>query len=134
MGCFALSQMDRNGNSLWNRNYRSLNEAFNETGISMGALKNARDRMNDFIIRRRDGVPFQAYWSNIHENCFQARKENIREAKRLEELEKERKEKEKISKMTVEELKEYKKKKEEERIKRDIESNKKFDRLFGPKR
>ena len=60
MGYFPLSQMDKKGNSLWNRNYRSLNEASNDTGISMGALKNAKDRMNDFIIRRRDGVPFQA--------------------------------------------------------------------------
>ena len=38
-----------------------------------------------------------------------------------------------MSKMTADELKEYKEKKKEESIKREIESNKKFDRLFGPK-
>ena len=44
-------------------------------------------------------------------DCFQARKENIREAERQKRLEEERKEKEKISKMTEEELKKYKGKK-----------------------
>ena len=44
-------------------------------------------------------------------DCFQAKKENEREAERQERLEKERKEKEMISKMTAEELKEYRKRK-----------------------
>ena len=59
----------------------------------MGALKNARDKMNDFVIRRKDKVPFQIYWANIHKDCFQAKKENEREAERQERLEEERKEK-----------------------------------------
>ena len=134
MDYFALAQMDKKGNSLWHRNYRNLTEASKDTGISMGALKNARDKMNDFIIRRRDGVPFQAYWANSHKICFQINKENMRKDERLKRLEEERKEKEKISKMTEDELKKYKKKKEEEYTKREIESNKKFDRLFGPKK
>ena len=37
-----------------------------------------------------------------------------------------------VSKMTAEELKEYRKKEKEKSIKRE-KSNKKFDRLFGPK-
>ena len=133
MDYFALSQMDKKGKSVSNKIYKSLNEASKDTGISMGALKNARDKMNDFVIRREDKVPFQIYWANIHMDCFQAKKENEREAERQERLEEERKEKEMISKMTAEELKEYRKKEKEESIKREIESNKKFDRLFGPK-
>ena len=133
MNYFALSQMDKKGKSVSNKNYKTLNEASKDTGISMGALKNARDKMNDFAIRRKDKVPFQIYWANIHINCFQAKKENRREAERQELLEEERKEREKISKMTDEELKEYKEKKKEESIRREIESNKKFDKWFGPK-
>ena len=66
-------------------------------------------------------------------DCFQARKENIREAERQKRLEEEQKEKGKISKMTEEELKKYKEKEKEESIRGEIESNKKFDRWFGPK-
>ena len=54
MDYFALSQMDKKGKSVSNKNYTSLNEASKDTGISMGALKNARDKMNDFVIRRKD--------------------------------------------------------------------------------
>ena len=75
MNYFALSQMDKKGKSVSNKNYKTLNEASKDTGISMGALKNARDKMNDFTIRRKDKVPFQIYWANIHMNCFQAKKE-----------------------------------------------------------
>ena len=132
MNYFALSEMNKKGEALSNKNYKSLNEASNDTGISMGALKNTRDKINDFVIRRKDGVPFQIYWSNIRMDCFQARKENKREAERQERLERERKEKEKITKMTEEELKKYKEKEREESIRREIKSNKMFDRLFGP--
>ena len=65
MKYFALSEMNKKGEALSHKNYKSLNDASNDTGISMGALKNARDKMNDFVIRRKDGVPFQIYWSNI---------------------------------------------------------------------
>ena len=99
--------MNKKGEALSHKNYKSLNEASSDTGISMGPLKNARDKMNDFVVRRKDGVPFQIYWSNIHMDCYQARKENIREAERQKILEEERKEKEKISKMTEEELKKF---------------------------
>ena len=76
--------MDKKGKSVSNKNYKSLNEASKDTGISMGALKNARDKMNDFVIRRKDKVPFQIYWAKIHMDCFQAKKENRREAERQE--------------------------------------------------
>ena len=98
MNYFALSEMNKKGEALSHKNYKSSNEASNDTGISMGALKNARDKMNDFVIRRKDGVPFQIFWSNIHMDCFQARKENIREAERREKLEEERKEKKRSAK------------------------------------
>ena len=85
----------------------------------MGVLKNARDKMNDFVITRKYKIPFQIYWANIHKSCFQARKENGREAERQKRLEEGRKEKEGISKMTAEELKEYRKKEKEEGIRRE---------------
>ena len=98
MNYFALSQMDKKGKSVSNKNYKTLNEASKDTGISMGTLKNARDKMNDFVIRRKDNVPFQIYWANIHMDCFQAKKENRREAERQERLEEEQKERKRSAK------------------------------------
>ena len=48
MNYFALSEMNKKEEALSHKNYKSLNEASSDTGISMGALKNARDKMNDF--------------------------------------------------------------------------------------
>ena len=49
-------------------------------------------------------MPFKVLWSTILKTCFNAKKDKERAAER------------------------------EESIRREIESNKKFDRLFGPKK
>ena len=98
MNYFAFSEMNKKGEALSHKNYKSLNEASSDTGISMGVLKNARDKMNDFVIRRKDGVPFQIYWSKIHMDCFQARKENIMEAKDRKDWKKNEKKKKRLAK------------------------------------
>ena len=59
--------------------------------------------MNTVIVRREDKMPFKVLWLTIHKICFNAKKDRERAAER------------------------------EESIRRDIESNKKFDRFFGPK-
>ena len=85
------------------------------------------------IVRRRDEAPFEIGWSNIHPNCFEARKEDRRIAEREERLEKERERKQMMSEMTEEELVEFKRAEEEERNRRDITFGKRLDRWFGSK-
>ena len=84
-------------------------------------------------MRRRDKAPFEIGWSNIHPNCFEARKEDRRIAEIEERLEKEREGKRMMSEMTEEELVEFKRAEEEESNRRDIEFGKRFDRWFGSK-
>ena len=127
-----MTKMNKKGEDLSSSTYESLYRASQESEVSLGALRNARDKMNDFVIRR-DKVPFKLLWQNIHKDCFVARKENEKLAERERELERERKEKEKLKKMNVEELADYRKKKQEEENKRDLEAKKKFDRFFGSK-
>ena len=112
--------------------YNSSYEASKDTGISLNALWNAREKGNTLIVRRRDKVPFEIGWSNIHPNCFEDRKEDRRIAEREERLEKERERKRMMSEMTEEELVEFKRAEEEERNRRDIAFGKRLtDCLVG---
>ena len=97
----------------------------------MNALWNAREKGNTLIIRRRDKVPFEIGWSNIHPNCFAAKKEDRRIAESEERLKKERERKRMMSEMTEEELVEFKRAEEEERNRRDITFEKFFNRVFS---
>ena len=45
------------------------------TGLSVSSLKNAADKGNVLITRRRDKQRFILSWQKIHEKCFQIRKE-----------------------------------------------------------
>ena len=78
------------GTMLEVKSYNSLYEASKVTGISLNTLWNAREKGNTLIVRRRDKAPFEIGWSNIHPNCFEARKEDRRIAEREEKLEEER--------------------------------------------
>ena len=60
----------------------SLYEASKETGLSLGALRNARDTGNTLLTRRRDKKKFRVYWGASNDACFQARKEKRREGER----------------------------------------------------
>ena len=128
-----MKMMDKAGDAIGTRSYESLYKASQDTGISLGALRNARDKGNTVVVRRSDKVPFGILWSDIHKRCFEKRKEDRRLAEREKELKEEAKRKEMLSKMTPGELVEFKRKEKEERNKRDIEVSKRFNRIFGPK-
>ena len=91
---------------------------------------NAREKGNTLIVRRKDKVPFEIDWSDIHPNCFEARKEDKRRAEREEELESERERRRMMSEMTEGELVEFKRAKEEERNRRDIFKFRGFTKAF----
>ena len=93
-------------------------------------MRNAREKGNTLIVRRKDKVPFEIDWSDIHPNCFEARKEDRRIAEREEELKQEEERRRMMSEMTEKELAEFKRAEEEERNRRDIEFEKRFERLF----
>ena len=52
------------------------------TGLSVSSLKNAADKGNAIITRRRDKQRFILSWQSIHERCFQIRKEERRRKSR----------------------------------------------------
>ena len=79
---FTMEELDSSGDSIDLRTYKSLYEASRNTGISLNAFRNARDEGNTVIVRRRDKTPFRISWSNIHPNCFEAKKEIERSEKR----------------------------------------------------
>ena len=62
--------------------FDSMYKASKATGISW----NAREKGNTLIIRRKDKVPFDITWSNIHPNCFEAGKEERRLKEREQEI------------------------------------------------
>ena len=105
------------------KSYNSLHEASKDTGISLNALWNAREKGNK--------VPFEIGWSNIHPSCFEAKKERRRLEERERRIEEELERKRMLSKMTEEELAEFERVEEEERNRRDIEFEKRFERLLG---
>ena len=106
-----MKMIDKAGDAIGTRSYESLYKASQDTGISLGALRNARDKGNTVVVRRSDKVPFRILWSDIHKRCFEKRKEDRRLAEREKELKEEAKRKEMLSKMTPGELVEFKRKK-----------------------
>ena len=53
----------------------SIYEGNKLTGLSVSSLKNAANKGNVLITRRRDKQIFILSWQSIHERCFQIRKE-----------------------------------------------------------
>ena len=53
----------------------SIYEGNKLTGLSVSSLKNAANKGNVLITRRRDIQRFILSWQSIHERCFQIRKE-----------------------------------------------------------
>ena len=128
---FIMEELDSSGNSIDLKTYKSLYEASQNTGISLNAFRNARDKGNTVIVRRTDKTPFRISWSNIHPNCFEAKKEIERSEERERERLEEARRREALSKMNKEELVEFKRKEEEERNKKDIAFEKLFNRVFS---
>ena len=74
--------MDKDGDAIGTKSYESLYRASQDTGISLNAFRNARDKGNTVIVRRSDKIPFRIPWTDIHPNCFEARKEDRRLSER----------------------------------------------------
>ena len=62
---FIMEELDSSGDSIDLRTYKSLYEAFQDTKNSLGAFRNARDKGNTLIVRRKDKVPFRISFIQI---------------------------------------------------------------------
>ena len=83
---FSIRELNDKGKEASTISPSSLYEASKETGLSLGALRNARDTGNTLLTRRRDKKKFRVYWGASHDACFQARKEKRREEEREKDL------------------------------------------------
>ena len=80
---FGISKLsEKTGYPIEDHEVNSIYEANKITGLSVASLKNAADKGNAIITRRKDKQRFILYWQSIHERCFQIRKEERRLAKR----------------------------------------------------
>ena len=83
---FSIEELNDKGKEASTISPSSLYEASKETGLSLGALRNARDTGNTLLTRRRNKKKFRVYWGASHDACFQARKEKRREEEREKDL------------------------------------------------
>ena len=80
---FGISKLsEKTGYPIEDHEVNSVYEAHKITGLSPSYLKNAADKGNAIITRRKDKQRFILYWQSIHKRCFQIRKEERRLAKR----------------------------------------------------
>ena len=76
---FGISKLsEQTGYLIEDHEVNSIYEAHKITGLSASSLKNAADKGNAIITRRRDKQRFILSWQSIHERCFQIRKEEGR--------------------------------------------------------
>ena len=76
---FSTSKLsEKTGYPIEDHEVNSIYEANKLTGLSVSSLKNAADKGNAIITRRKDKQRFILYWQSIHERCFQIRKEERR--------------------------------------------------------
>ena len=79
---FGISKLsEKTGYPIEDHEVNSIYEANKITRLSVSSLKNAADKGNAIITRRKDKQLFILYWQSIHERCFQIRKEERRLAK-----------------------------------------------------
>ena len=73
---FGISKLsEKTGYSIEDHEVNSIYEAHKITGLSASSLKNAADKGNAIITRRKDKHRFILCWQSIHKRCFQIRKE-----------------------------------------------------------
>ena len=72
-GMYKLSE--KTGHLIEEHEVNSIYEGNKITGLSVSSLKNAADKGNAIITRRKDEQRFILCWQSIHERCFQIRKE-----------------------------------------------------------
>ena len=80
---FCISKLsEKTGYPIEDHEVNSIYEGKKITRLSVSSLKNAADKGNAIITRRKDKQRFILYWQSIQERCFQIRKEERRLAKR----------------------------------------------------
>ena len=73
---FGISKLsEKTGYPIEEHEVNSIYEGNKITGLSVSSLKNAADKGNAIITRRKDKQRFILCWQSIHERCFQIRKE-----------------------------------------------------------
>ena len=73
---FSISKLDeKTGHLTEDHDVNSIYEPQKIIGLSVSSLKNAADKGNAMITRRKDKQRFALYWRSIHERCFKIRKE-----------------------------------------------------------
>ena len=72
-GIYKLNE--KTGHLMEEHKVNSIYEGNKITGLSVSSLKNAADKGNAIITRRKDKQRFILCWQSIHERCFQIRKE-----------------------------------------------------------
>ena len=66
---------EKTGHLMEGHEVNSIYKGNKITGLSVSSLKNAADKGNAIITRRKDKQRFILCWQSIHERCFQIRKE-----------------------------------------------------------
>ena len=73
---FGISKLSKKtGYPIEEHEVHSIYEGNKITGLSVSSLKNAADKGNAIITRRKDKQRFILYWQSIQKRCFQIRKE-----------------------------------------------------------
>ena len=84
---FTVEELNKDGEAVSSSFPSSLYMASKESGISLGALRSARDKGNTLLTRRKDKKKFRVFWGTSHNICFQARREREKEKEREKDLE-----------------------------------------------
>ena len=66
---------EKTGHLIEEHEVNSVYEGNKISGLSVSSLKNAADKGNAIITRRKDKQRFILCWQSIHKRCFQIRKE-----------------------------------------------------------
>ena len=74
-GCGTYKLNEKTGHLIEEHEVNSIYESNKITGLLVSSLKNAADKGNAIITRRKDKQRFILCWQSIQERCFQIRKE-----------------------------------------------------------
>ena len=80
--CLELEELDGDGNAIDSFFNETLYKGSKISGLSLNALRNARDKGNRLLVKRRDKKQFRITWCTSHDACFKARREKEREEER----------------------------------------------------
>ena len=80
MNHFSIEELTRKGEIIQTHYPVSLYRASQISGISWNTLKNARDKGNRIVYRRKDKMPFELGWGTSHLPCFEERRRKERES------------------------------------------------------